>query len=170
MEHQFPIRKPTRLKCFDYSRSGTYFLTICTIKKRNLLSKIVGDGAHDVPKIVLTKAGKIVETYISSTNNIQNVNVENYVIMPNHIHMIIRIYPDEKENGTSWAPSPTNQLIPHIISTFKRFCNAQYGENLFQRSYHDHIIRNAKEYEHIWNYIQLNPSRWQYDCFYNPES
>ena len=169
MENELPSRKPTRLRYFDYSRPGAYFLTICTKDKRKTLSKIVGDGALDVPKNVLTKAGRIAEKYILSTNKIKHVSVEKYVIMPNHIHMIIWIHPDEGENGTSRAPSPTNSAIPHIVATFKRFCNLEFGENLFQRSYHDRIIRNQKEYEHIWNYIELNPARWQYDCFYVAE-
>ena len=162
-------RKPTRLYRHDYSTPGAYFITVCTKNKKKILS-IVGDGALDVPKIQLTDKGKIIEKYILSTNKIENVSVNKYVIMPNHIHMIITITPIDidgtKENGTTRAPSPTNEMIPRIVSALKRFCNREIGENIFQRSYHDHIIRNQDDYDHIWNYIEQNPMYWKNDCFY----
>ena len=165
-------RKPTRLKEFDYSSSGAYFITICTKERQKILSKIVGDGAHDVPKTELTEYGKIVEKYILSTDKIENAFVEQYVIMPNHIHMIVYVanpenkYENLKGGGTSRAPSPTNEIIPHIVSTLKRLCNKEIGENIFQRSYHDHIIRNKEDYEEISKYIYQNPINWETDELY----
>ena len=73
-------------------------------------------------------------------------------------------------NGSSKAPTPTaNEMIPHIISTFKRFCAKEIGENIFQRGYFDHIIRNREDYEKHVKYIYENPIKWQYDCFYAEE-
>ena len=66
------------------------------------------------------------------------------------------------------APSPTNAVIPHFVSTLKRFCNRDTGMQVFQRSYHDHVIRNEDDYLKIWQYIDNNPARWQEDCFYIP--
>ncbi len=163
--NDLPKRKPIRLKNFDYSSCCAYFITICVQDKECILSRIVGDGALDVPKNILTDYGKIVEKNIISGNRIPDINVDNYVVMPNHIHMILRI----ENNGTSRAPTPTNQMIPHFISTFKRFCHAQIGFKIFQRSYHDHIIRNDKEYFKIWHYIENNPLKWNEDCFFTAD-
>ena len=70
-------------------------------------------------------------------------------------------------NGTSKAPSPTNAVIPHFVSTWKRFCHQEVGVKIFQRSYHDHVIRGDEDYLNIWQYIDTNPAKWQEDCFYN---
>ena len=93
-----PKRKPTRLKEYDYSTPGAYFITICTKDKKQILSRIVGDGVLDVPKNLLTKYGEIADKYLRQMNEFyNNISVEKYVIMPNHIHLILRIL----ENGTS---------------------------------------------------------------------
>ena len=86
--------------------------------------------------------------------------------MPNHIHLILIV---ENVNGTSRVPSPTNNTISHTISTFKRFVNKEVGHNVFQRSFHDHIIRGEQDYLKIWNYIDTNPQKWQDDCFYTSQ-
>ena len=158
-----PSRKPTRLKGYDYSQNGYYFITICTHNRKRLLCDIVGGGAYDAPKIILSKCGEIVDKYILSTNNIPNIMVDKYVIMPNHIHLLLFV---ENANGTSRAPSPTNNIISHSVSTLKRFVNRELGHNIFQRSFHDHIIRGEQDYLEIWNYIDTNPQKWQEDCFY----
>ena len=85
--------------------------------------------------------------------------------MPNHIHMILFV--DESAcSGPSKAPAPTNAMIPHFVSAFKRFCHRDLGEAIFQRSYHDHVIRGDEDYLKIWQYIDSNPAKWQEDCFY----
>ena len=161
-----PKRKPTRLKNFDYSQNGYYFITVCTKNKEKLFGKIVGDGAFDVPKMQKSQIGEIVERYILSSNSIPEITVDKYVIMPNHIHLLINV----ANNGTSRAPSPTNNKISHTISTFKRFVNKDIGYNVFQRSFHDHVIREENDYLKIWNYIDTNPQKWREDCFYIAES
>ncbi len=156
-----PKRKSTRLKDFNYSSAGGYFITICTKDRKNILSTVVGDGSQDVPKIVLTTIGEVIEKYILSTNRIENVYLDKYVIMPNHIHMIVFIKP-QNECGTSMAPSPANEMVPHIVSTLKRLCNKEIGYNIFQRSYFDHIIRDKEDYNTRVKYICENPMRWYY--------
>ena len=91
--------------------------------------------------------------------------MDKFVIMPNHVHMILLV-DDTFQAGTSRAPSPTNAVIPHFISTWKRFCHRDAGCSVFQRSYHDHVIRNQADYTKIWQYIDSNPMSWQEDCFY----
>ena len=165
---ELPKRKPNRLREFDYSTPGIYFLTICVEGKRCILGEIVGGGALDAPQVRLTNAGRIAEKYILSGNCISNVRVDKYVIMPNHIHLLLAV--SEGENGgSSRAPTPTNAVVPHFVSTLKRFYHREIGTQIFQRSYHDHIIRGEQDYLKIWEYIDTNPARWKEDCFYKEE-
>ena len=162
-----PTRKPTRLKNYDYSQNGYYFITICTHNKQKILCNIVGDGVYDIPQTNLTACGMILEKYIIFMNSkYKNISIDKYVIMPNHIHLIIKIV-NESHIGMSQAPYPTsNAIIPKFISLFKRYCNREIGNNIFQRSFHDHIICGEKDYLKIWNYIDTNPQKWKADCFY----
>ena len=162
---ELPVRKATRLADYDYSTPGAYFVTICTQNRRPILGHIVGGGAFDAPHMCLTAAGKTVYQCIISGNKLPGITVDKFVIMPNHIHMILLV-DETNQIGTSKAPSPTNAAIPQFISVFKRFCHRDIGNVIFQRSYHDHIIRNEADYLKIWEYIENNPARWKEDCFY----
>ena len=165
-----PNRKPTRLKEYDYSTPGAYFVTICTQNREEILSSIiVGDGLPDVPENILSDYGKIAEKHINLLNEFyEYIFVDKYVIMPNHLHLLLSIHQHEIHGitGTSRTPSPTNSIIPKFVSTLKRFCNNEYGKNIWQRSFHDHIIRGEKDYRMIWEYIDTNVERWEYDCFH----
>ena len=162
---EFSKRKPTRLKEYNYSMPGAYFITICVKEKKKILSRIVEEGSTLVPKNIMTIYGKIADKYINEISNYyDNIDIEKYVIMPNHIHFILLI--KEYKNGMSGASSPTNAVVSNFVSTFKRFCNKEYGENIWQRSYHDHIIRDEKDYRKIWEYIDTNVIKWNLDCFY----
>ena len=126
----------------------------------------VGGGVLDAPVVELTKYGHIVDEQIKTMNEIyKNINVQHYVIMPNHIHLIIEI---DNADGTSGRPSPTrsNSLISQYISTLKRFTNKNCGADLWQRSYYDHIIRNEADYMEKAEYILTNPDRWAEDEYY----
>ncbi len=154
-----PNRKPTRLKGFDYSSNGYYFVTVCTQNKQKVLCDIVGEGLCALPNIKLTPIGEIVNNAICYINDNHNdVLVDKYVIMPNHIHLIVAI----KTGGDG---TPPLQLYD-IIGRLKSFTTNQYGDKLWQRSFHDHIIRGEKDYREIWEYIDQNPLRWELDCFY----
>lgn len=153
----YPQRKPTRLKGYDYSNDGAYFVTLCVKNKEPLLGKIVGCGVYDAPQIRLSEYGTVAEKYISLMNEkYDNVYIDKYIIMPNHIHMIIVVQNCKVDSGSSQAPNPTNETIPKFVSLFKRYCNRVYGRNIWQRSYNDHIIRGEKDYLEIWNYIDNN--------------
>ena len=128
-EKELPKRKPTRLKNFDYSSAGAYFVTICIKDRKRILSDIikpVGVGAFDdplTPQIQLTEIGKITEKYLLSSENVPGVKIDRYVVMPDHIHVIIFLYPDEyasRKDGSSRAPTPTNEMLPHIVSANER--------------------------------------------------
>jgi REP element-mobilizing transposase RayT len=178
-----PKRKDLRLKHYDYSSAGAYFVTICTKDRKRILSNIVkpsevapvGVGALDdpqIPQIQLTEIGKVTEKYLLSSENIPGVKIDRYVIMPDHIHVIIFLYPDKytsRKDGSSRAPTPTNEMLPHIVSTFKRFCNREIGNNIFQRGYMEHIVRDREDYETRAKYIYENPIHWYYDKLHSEE-
>lgn len=170
MKKIVPERKKLRLDHHNYSSQGAYFVTVCTQDKTTRLSEIVpaqvGDGAHDVPFTLLTELGEIVQKNLLSSEKIPGVKVDQYVIMPDHIHVIFFLYPEQYTNvslGTSRAPSPTNEMLPHVISAFKRFCNKEIGRNIFQRGYYEHVIRDRTDYEGKVNYISNNPIRRYYN-------
>ena len=163
-----PKRKNTRLPYYDYSHSGAYFITICTKNKKEILSEItVGTGVLDGPQVKLSRYGMIADKYIRQLNSFYTkVIVENYVIMPNHIHFIIRIPADEKDLEYSEPiikVNNTNSVISKFISTFKRFCNKECRQNIWQYRSYDHVIRNANDYNEIWSYIENNPAKWTED-------
>ncbi|MGN1328321.1 MAG: transposase [Eubacterium sp.] len=125
---KLPTRKPNRLKDFDYSQNGMYFITICTKDKKPLLSQItVGVCIASPNKIKLTEKGIIVEKgIIGISKHYKNVFVDNYVIMPNHIHLIIRI--DDVDGLALQAPT-----ISHIIQHFKGYVTKQIGKPIWQK-------------------------------------
>ena len=156
-----PNRKPTRLKGYDYSTPGAYFITLCTKDRKELLSQIVGDDAHIILEYQLSNYGRVCDKYISNINTTyENIILDKYVIMPNHIHLIILV------NETMKTSSPTNN-IETIIRSFKTLVTKEIGHSIWQRSYHDHIIRNENDYHKIWEYIDTNIIKWKSDCFYN---
>ena len=154
-----PERKPTRLKDFDYSQNGAYFVTVCTDKKQKLLCSIVGEGLCALPQVLLTDIGKEIEKSVLYVNmHYKNISVSKYAIMPNHLHMIIII--DSRTGGDGTPP------LHRIVAAIKSYTTNVYGKKLWQRSFHDHIIRDDADYLKIWNYIDTNPAKWKEDCFY----
>ena len=153
---ELPQRKQNRIAEYDYNQNGAYFVTVCTQDRKKILSTIVGDG-FPVPKPI----GMLAETLIHQIpDKYPNVYVDQYVIMPDHIHMLLRI---DHADGTG-DPSPT---LGNIIGWYKyqltKQVNAQVGtqgQRLLQRSYYDHVIRNQRDYDEIWEYIENNPKKW----------
>jgi REP element-mobilizing transposase RayT len=165
---ELPNRKPTRLKNYNYGAEGAYFITIRTHNRRNILSNIVGEGLCALPTIKLTPIVEIVENSIKYINSIyNNTTIEKYVIMPNHIHIIIKIKYNANEflNRTGGHGDPPLQVY-NIIGRFKSFTTHKYGDILWQRSFHDHIVRCEKDYIKICEYIDNNPTKWKEDKFY----
>ena len=163
-------RKTPRYQSFDYKSVGVYFITICTQNRRCILSRLVGTGVPDGPQIELTRYGQIADKYINQLNDFYNdLSVESYVIMPNHIHIMLWV--KGAENGPSRTPVPTvqNSVPSRFVSTFKRFCNKEYGTNIWQYRSNDHIIRNREDYEEHSRYIYENPMHWYYDELYAEE-
>ena len=177
MENELPKRKPTRLRDFDYSSVGAYFVTICTESRRKILSRIVGGDVLDAPQndvlqdgscIELLPHGRVADRYLRQMGEFyEHIKVEQYVIMPNHIHLMLFV----SDSGSSGRSTPTKQhsAVSRFVSTFKRFCNKEYGANVWQRHFNDHIIRNRTDYEEHLRYIAENPMRWFYDELYSED-
>ena len=164
MEKEQPTRKGIRLQGHDYSSAGAYFITVCVKDKNELLGRIVGDAALRVPCCELSEHGIFVDVQIRKISTIYpEAFVDNYVIMPNHIHMIVSIV---DMGGTRRGASPTKAVLPQIVQGLKSITTKQFGVNIWQRSYHDHIIRNEAEYQKIWQYIDENPQTWTNDRYY----
>lgn len=121
MMTNLPNRKPNRLKGYDYAGNGAYFITICTKGRKYILSRIpVGNAAPGVPKIELTAIGKIVEEHLRLIPGI-----DKYVIMPNHIHLII-------------IKNKTGKSISEDIRALKSVVSRAVGRPIWQKSFYDH--------------------------------
>lgn len=159
-------RKPNRLSGFDYSSPGYYFLTICVIERYPILRCRGAQCAPAVEFPNLSYAGKVTEQAICEIAlHYPHVSVEKYVIMPNHIHMILHI-----GNGrTLCAPTTRDaeqSMVARVVKHMKEHVTKTIGYSIWQKSYHDHIIRNEADYLRIWNYIETNPEKWREDRYY----
>lgn len=157
-------RKALRLKQYDYASPGAYFVTVCTKDKKCMLGHIVGGDALTAPRIELTGIGRIADRYL------QNIpGIGEYVIMPNHVHMILRISATDMRQGPMWASAPTEGCISGRIRSWKTMVTKQTGYSIWQRSYYDHVIRNEEDYIRIAQYMEDNPAKWNKDIYFIAE-
>ena len=179
---EFKNRKPLRLSEFDYGTPGAYFITICTHNRQKTLSQIVGaihespnsaeplvGAIHESPKSILTAKGKIVDAVIKSLPQHIGVAVDRYVIMPNHVHLMLMIEEDPRAIHESPLRnrSPVSNAVGYIKMNASKMIHKHFGdEAVWQRGYYDHIIRNERDYLEIAKYLAENPIRWQLDCYY----
>jgi REP element-mobilizing transposase RayT len=175
--NDFPKRKRIRIKHYDYSQNGAYFLTIATKDKRKILWSRIRTGAVGAVCVhppqpfncaavftdfrpQLSKIGMTVEKETIALSNIyNNVYVDHFVVMPNHVHMIIVIRRDCERTHT--APTASR-----IIKQWKGAITKKIGFSIWQKSFYDHIIRTENEYLLIAQYIENNPLLWEQDCYY----
>ena len=185
-------RRSIRLKGYDYSQAGLYFITISTKNRLCLFGEIVDDGRGTMHR-ALNKYGRIAEEEWTKTSEMRpNIHLDEFVIMPNHMHGIIEIneIADGRDTmhckdtmrckGTMHrAPTveqfgkPTSNTIPTIIRGYKSSVTKQInilrnqpGVPVWQRNYYEHVVRNEKSYSQILEYIQTNPLKWQDDQYY----
>jgi Transposase and inactivated derivatives len=153
----FPIRKLPRLSKYNYSSGGYYFITICTHNKSNLF--YYADN--------LNKMGKIAKAELENIPlRFEDVSVDKYVVMPNHIHCIMVIECGAKAERS--RPFPT---LSTVIGLYKSGVSRQIHKlhptiKVWQKSFHDHIIRNEEDYLSIWQYIDDNPTKWDDDEYF----
>ena len=156
-----PQRKPPRLPGYDYCTAGAYFITICAKNRRCIFGSIlptgVGGDACIAPQVTLTPLGRLVQKHLSTIPG-----VTEYIVMPNHLHCILRI------TVPSSAVSLSGIVCAYKSLTTKAANQAMQtpGRKLWQRSYYEHIIRDEPDYQGIWQYIDENPQKWEIDRFY----
>ncbi len=167
-------RKQLRLKDYDYSQNGAYFVTICTHDRECLLGEIVNG------QMKLNQYGNVVNHNVEILSNLyDDISVEKYIIMPNHVHLILLIC---RERIVCVPSGEHVKLdVPKIIQIFKSSVSKgihaeQRDKNAYnafttvvkvwQKSYHDRIIRNEAEYQKFWEYIETNPLKWELDKYY----
>ena len=164
-----PKRKSIRLKNYDYRSNGAYFITVCTKDKKNLFGCIVAKavGADSIRpneieyKTHLSEMGKTVKTAIESISmHYSYVSIEKYVIMPNHIHLLILIKDVDSDGRIISAPTDSKKRLEIVIGQMKRWVSKQMGFSVWQKSFYDHIIRTENDYLDAWSYIDSNPRLW----------
>ena len=173
-----PKRKRIRLPEHDYSAPGAYFVTICTKDRRCVLSRIaVGEGLAP-PAVELSPIGQCVkEQILELPDRYPTVHIDNYAIMPNHVHLLVSIHADT--GGASPSPtfrpdsggardSPTLFDVVRVLKSLSTRLSREHPGDLplWQRSFHEHVIRNERDYREIWEYIDANPAKWAEDRYY----
>ena len=149
MKNNLPQRKNIRLKYYDYSTEGLYFVTICIKDRVEILGKIKDNN------IRLTKEGSIAKNNIRNIDKIfEGVLIDEYIIMPNHIHMIISL---DGQNEVT---------LSRIVKQYKGVVTKQIGFSIWQKLYYENVIRNEKEYYIIKEYIQNNVINWEKDKYF----
>jgi putative transposase len=168
MPTHLPQRKSPRLQGYDYAGEGAYFVTICTQNRVHLFGDVVDD------EMVLNTLGCIVETcWDDLPNHYNNIQLDAFVVMPNHIHGIIFI--SDGDVGAGFKPAPTKRHgLTEIVRGLKTFSARKInqlrdtpGISVWQRSFHDHIIRDPHGLDKIRAYIATNPARWHADSLFS---
>ena len=169
-------RRSIRLKGFDYDQQGYYFVTLCSVDREGIFGKICRD------LMTLNGLGKLVDVELRELKNRFNVRLDEYVIMPNHIHVIFQIVgahhdaPNKKKIGggvtncedRAIRESPLQKhnkrsLLSKIVGYFKASVSRKFGMQIWQRNYFDRIIRNEEELNRVRQYIKNNPRLWYRD-------
>ena len=158
---ELPKRKQVRIREYDYSQNNVYFITVCTHKRAHLFGEIVEEnlrGCPNNPHIIVEK------WLIELENKYKNVMIDKYIIMPDHIHILLRQTGDH-------IGSP----LPQIVDWFKTMTTNEYingvkdglyapfDKHIWQRNYYEHIVRNQEDYYEIWEYIDGNPQKQESD-------
>ena len=158
---ELPKRKQNRLTEYDYSTPNAYFITICTENRRNLFWKDIGTVIDRPENVPLTNLGIIArQSVMNIPKHYPTISVDRFVVMPNHVHLLLQIHTNT--DGRPMA-APT---ISTVINQFKGIVSKKAGFSVWQKGFHDHVIRNEKDYLEIWNYIDGNPSKWAEDTLY----
>lgn len=165
-------RRSIRLPGYDYSTEGSYYITLVTHGREHLFGEIENGEMR------LNEFGEIVNnTWDDLVNHINNIELDEFIVMPNHFHGIIVIYHPDDVVGAGSKPAPEDSRaghgpaptvgLPEIVRQFKTFSAKRINQKrgttsqpVWQRNYYDHIIRSEKDYENNVNYIYLNPQNW----------
>ena len=165
-------RKQIRLRHFDYGNTGAYYVTICTNERKRFLSRIDGENVH------LTKFGIVVQEELLRTMEMRpTITLGDYVIMPNHIHLVIFFHERagtplndvQEKSGRNFGRTHSGSLST-VIGSFKSSVTSRIKKEngkskavIWQRGFYEHIIRDEKDLMRITDYILSNPINWAID-------
>jgi len=160
MDEKNNKRKPLRLKNYDYSQQGLYFITICIHQKICLLGRVNNDEMYP------NESGFMLEScWLDLTKRFDTVRLHEFVVMPNHFHGIIEMTEKDITLGEvvgAFKSITTNQYIKGVKENNWR----PFDYKLWQRNYYEHVIRNECSYQQITEYIKYNPAKWCDDKYY----
>lgn len=170
---QFRARKRIRLSNHDYSSNRRYYVTICTYKKEYYFGEIIND------KMILNEPGKMVQQTINEIPEYYNgIELDQYVVMPNHVHVVVVINNQLSSNGQPQGAVPTysnNLSLSDVVHRIKTLITKKYidgvknnnwtpfNKKVWQRSFYDHIVRGDKSLQNIREYVVNNPRTWDAD-------
>ena len=168
---ELPKRKNIRLKDYDYSQNGAYFVTICAKDMRNLFGKVVVGEIHESPVMQCNGYGAIISEHIEKLpTRYPGTSVDVFCVMPNHLHMIISLHDQRAIRESPLQRSVISQMIGYLKSnTTKKIRELTPNIELWQRGYHDYIIRNQKDYLRIRQYLQTNPAKLESDRYFHKD-
>jgi putative transposase len=165
-------RRSIRLRGYDYSKDGFYFITLCTRERVMLFGDIIKENGC-FQKMVCNELGKIVaEEWVRSSSIRKEIRIDDFVVMPNHLHGIICIRGrgDRPVAPTRDRPGPKPKSVSSFIAGFKSAATLRVnqtrqspGTAVWQRNYYEHIIRNKAELEKTREYIHTNALNWETD-------
>ena len=165
-------RKSNRIPDYYYGSTGAYFITICS-KNMEQIFNIISRSGILPPQTTLTDIGFVIEQEILRIPEIYgNVIISKFVIMPNHVHMIIEILdnggkmPPLRDDGGKMPPLRNAGSVGQIVNQWKRAISIKLGFSPWQKSFHDHVIRNQEDYNRIAEYVDNNPEKWSEDRYY----
>ena len=167
-ENKYPQRKALRLPDYDYSQNGCYFITLLTDRKRWLFGTYNVRAIHESPVrftkdkcINLNENGKICKKHIGNlSNRFPEVDVINCIIMPNHIHLLLMIHGNSIRaiRESPLQRSTLSKIIGYLKMNISKEIHSasSNSEKIWHRNYYDRVIRNQREFENCWNYIEYN--------------
>ena len=154
--NQLPKRKPNRIENYDYSQPNVYLITICTRNRERLFGTV--DARGDTPVTILSQYGETVVRGVEGISELYgNVSVDAYSVLPNHVHLLLRLDPTDADRPPS---------VSRIIKQFKEYVTKTCGENLWQKGFHDRVVRSERDYQDAWNYVTNNPAKWETDEYF----
>ncbi len=174
MTRHLPQRKSPRLQGYDYSQGGAYFVTMVSVLRQHLFGH-VNDG-----QMQLSPLGRIAHNEIERLPNYWNgmVSTDQFVVMPNHVHMIILLAgPVSDAQNADTGIADAQKRVPtlgRVMNAYKGGVTRKARQNQiidataspWQSRYHDHIIRNEPDLNRIREYVLMNPARWTDDSLY----
>jgi REP element-mobilizing transposase RayT len=141
-------RASLRLQGFDYASELAYFVTVCTADRACTLGEVVNE------RVLLTASGEVVRRQLDALPARLCITLDSFVVMPNHVHAIVALH------GARQA-SPLR--LGTVVGSFKSGSSREAGRQLWQRGYHDHVIRDEADLGRLCAYIESNPIRWGLD-------